>query len=571
MPVVLVFLAAIAIFALAYVSYGRLLARLFGLDATRPVPSATQEDGVDFVPTRPAYLLGQHFSAITAAGPIVGPIVAAIYFGWLPALLWVVIGAVFIGAMHDFSALIGSVRHQARSVAEIVREHMSHRAFILFHSFVWLALVYVIVAFTDITARAFVDTLSLPDGRSVAGGGVAASSVLYLGLGLLMGIAMRVLKLKLWLATVIFLPLVGVAIWYGQQVPLTLPALGGSQVRTWDYLILLYCGVASVLPVWALLQPRGYLGGFFLYSVLAAALLGILFGGGTIQYPAFLGFTSDKLGPLFPILFITVACGACSGFHGIVCSGTTSKQLARETDAHLVGYGGMLLEGVVALVSLVTVMALTFGSPEARSDPNAIYARGIGNFLGVFGIDPTFAVAFGLLAFTTFVYDTLDVATRLGRYMFQELFGLRGRAGAWIATLATLTLPALFMSATLRDARGNVVPAWRVFWTIFGTSNQLLAALTLLGLSVWLLRTGRRAAAGLVAVPMLFMMTMTVWSLLRLAREWIDRLQAGGRLDPVGPVAIILIGLALLLIVEAVRALAPVPAERGARAPTSGP
>src|SRR6188474_350339 len=319
MPVVLVFLGAIAIFALAYVSYGRLLARLFGLDATRPVPSATQEDGVDFVPTRPAYLLGQHFSAITAAGPIVGPIVAAIYFGWLPALLWVVIGAVFIGAMHDFSALIGSVRHQARSVAEIVREHMSHRAFILFHSFVWLALVYVIVAFTDITARAFVDTLSLPDGRSVAGGGVAASSVLYLGLGLLMGIAMRVLKLKLWLATVIFLPLVGVAIWYGQQVPLTLPALGGSQVRTWDYLILLYCGVASVLPVWALLQPRGYLGGFFLYSVLAAALLGILFGGGTIQYPAFLGFTSDKLGPLFPILFITVACGACSGFHGIVC------------------------------------------------------------------------------------------------------------------------------------------------------------------------------------------------------------------------------------------------------------
>ncbi|HWN81614.1 MAG TPA: carbon starvation CstA family protein, partial [Candidatus Udaeobacter sp.] len=296
-----------------------------------------------------------------------------------------------------------------------------------------------------------------------------------------------------------------------------------------------------------------------------AALLGILFGGGTIQYPAFLGFTSDKLGPLFPVLFITVACGACSGFHGIVCSGTTSKQLARETDAHLVGYGGMLLEGVVALVSLVTVMALTFGSPEARSDPNAIYARGIGNFLGVFGIDPTFAVAFGLLAFTTFVYDTLDVATRLGRYMFQELFGLRGRAGAWIATFATLLLPALFMSATLRDARGNAVPAWRVFWTIFGTSNQLLAALTLLGLTVWLLRTGRRLAAGLVALPMLFMMTMTVWSLLRLARDWIDRLQAGGRLDPVGPVAIVLIGLAVLLIVEAVRALAPPAAARGAR------
>jgi len=490
----------------------------------------------------------------------VGPIVAAIAFGWLPALLWVLVGAIFIGAMHDFSALIGSVRHQARSVAEIVREHMSQRAFILFHSFVWLALVYVIVAFTDITARAFVDTLALPDGRAVAGGGVAASSALYLGLGLLMGLAMRWLRLPLGLATLIFLPLVGLAIWYGQRIPFTLPAIGGSATRTWDYVILAYCGLASVLPVWALLQPRGYLGGFFLYAVLGVALVGILIGGGSIQYPAFLGFTSDKLGPLFPVLFITVACGACSGFHGIVCSGTTSKQLARETDAHLVGYGGMLLEGVVAIVSLVTVMMLVHGSPEAASDPNAIYARGVGNFLRVFGVDPSFAVAFGLLAFTTFVYDTLDVATRLGRYMLQELFGLKGRRGAWIATLATLFLPALFMSATLHDARGNVVPAWRIFWTIFGSSNQLLAALTLLGLAVWLLRTGRRVAAWLVALPMLFMMTMTVWSLLRLAGDWIHRLPSGGRLDPVGPVAIVLLGLAGLLIVEAARALASAPA-----------
>src|SRR6188508_198877 len=189
MPVVLVFLAAIAIFALAYVSYGRLLARLFGLDPTRPVPAITQEDGVDFVPTRPAYLLGQHFSAITAAGPIVGPIQAAIYFGWLPALLWIVLGSVFIGAMHDFSALVGSVRHRAQSVAEIVRAHMSQTAFVLFLAFVWLALVYVIVAFTNITAGAFVDALPLADGRTVTGGGVATASVLYLAIGVAMGVA----------------------------------------------------------------------------------------------------------------------------------------------------------------------------------------------------------------------------------------------------------------------------------------------------------------------------------------------------------------------------------------------
>jgi carbon starvation protein len=551
MPVAVPFLVAVGLFAIAFASYGRILGRLFGLDPARTTPAVQLQDGADYVPTPRVYLLGQHFSAITAAGPIIGPIVAGIYFGWLPALVWIVIGAIFIGAMHDFSALVGSIRHQARSVAEIVREHMSHRAFLLFMGFVWLALVYIIIAFTDITARAFVDSLSLPDGRAVAGGGVATASILYLGLGLLMGFCLHRLKLPLWLATLIFLPLVGLAIIYGQSHAIVLPAMGGSAVRTWSYLLLAYCGIASVLPVWALLQPRGYLGGFFLYAVLFAALAGILFGGDRVMYPAFLGFQSDRLGPLFPVLFITVACGACSGFHGIVCSGTTSKQLRRETDAHLIGYGGMLLEGVVAVVSLVTVMVLARGSEAAAGDPNLIYARGIGNFLRVFGIDPTFAVAFGLLAFTTFIYDTLDVATRLGRYIFQELAGVRGRRMAWMATLATLLLPALFMSATLHDARGNVVAAWRVFWTIFGSSNQLLAALTLLGLTVWLLRTGRRAAAMLTSLPMAFMMTVTLWSLLRMLGEWVQRLRTGGGFDPVGPTALVLTALAVLLILEA--------------------
>lgn len=557
MPVAVPFLIALGLFAVAFLTYGRLLARLFGLDPTRSTPAVEMEDGNDFVPTRRSYLLGQHFSAITAAGPIVGPIIAGIYFGWLPALLWIVAGAIFIGAMHDFSSLVGSLRHRARSVAEIIREHMSQRAFLLFMSFVWLALVYIIIAFTDITARAFVESLALPDGRVVAGGGVATASILYLGLGLLMGFCLNKLRMPLWLATLMFLPLVAMAIAFGQKVPITLPAIGGSAVRTWDYLILAYCGIASVIPVWALLQPRGYLGGFFLYSVLFAALAGILIGGDRVQYPAFLGFTSEKLGPLFPVLFITIACGACSGFHGIVCSGTTSKQLRRETDAHLVGYGGMLLEGVVAVVSLVTVMVLVHGSEAASADPNLIYARGVGNFLGVFGIDPGFAVAFGLLAFTTFVYDTLDVSTRLGRYIFQELFGVRGRAMAWVATLATLILPAFFMSATLHDARGNVVPAWRVFWTIFGSSNQLLAGLTLLGLTVWLLRTGRRTAAWAAILPMAFMMTMTIWSLVRIIGAWARRLGSGSdAFDPVGPVALVLAVLALLLLIEGFRSLA---------------
>ena len=563
MTVAAVFLACLAVLAVAYRVYGGLLARRFGLDPRADTPAHRFEDGNDYVPIPRWYLLGQHFSAISAAGPIVGPIQAAIYFGWLPALLWIVLGSVFIGAMHDFSALVGSVRHRAQSVAEIVRAHMSQTAFVLFLAFVWLALVYVIVAFTNITAGAFVDALPLADGRSVTGGGVATASVLYLAIGVAMGVALHRFHMPLWLATLVFVPLVGVAIWFGQSSPLELPALVGEGregvVRTWCWVILAYCAVASVVPMWALLQPRGYLGGFFLYGVLFASFVGILIGGPAghdhVTYPAFLGFESDHLGALYPFLFITVACGACSGFHGLVCSGTTSKQLDRESDAHAVGYGGMLLEAVVALISLACVMMLTVDAAEIRLDPNQIYALGVGRFVQRFGIDRTLAVSFALLAFTTFVYDTLDVSTRLGRYVLQELLGWRSRAGAFVATAITVLAPAIFVSASLTDAQGRPIAAWRVFWPIFGSSNQLLAGLTLLGITIWLRRTGRARAAWLTGVPMAFMMVTTLWSLVMLLeRAWL-RVVAGSGVDGPGVVALVLFLLAVALVIEAIRAL----------------
>ncbi len=426
MPVAAVFLAAVLVFAIAFFTYGRYLARLFGLDPTRPVPAALKEDGIDFVPTRPAYLLGQHFSAISAAGPIVGPIVAGIPFGWLPALLWVVVGAVFIGAMHDFSALIGSVRHGASSVAEIVREHMSQRAFILFHAFVWLALVYVIIAFTDITARAFVDTLTLPDGRQVAGGGVAAASVLYLGIGLLMGMAMRVFRLPLWLATVIFLPLVGLAIAYGQRMPIAVP---GTRRRGHSHL---------GLPDPRLLRHR--LDAADVGAAPAARLSRRLLplrgprrvvrrhpprrqrGRRTRRSSA---SRATGWAPSSPPSSSPSPAAPARGSTASSARGRPASSSPARPTRTSVGYGGMLLEGVVAVISLACVMMLARGSAEAASGPNAIYALGIGSFLRVFGVDPTWAVAFALLAFTTFVYDTLDVATRLGRYVLQELLGLR--------------------------------------------------------------------------------------------------------------------------------------------------
>lgn len=556
MQVALIFGVAMALFLAAFFTYGRLLGRRFDLSPTAKTPAHEKNDGEDFVPTKKFYLLAQHFSAISAAGPIVGPITAALAFGWAPALLWIVIGCIFIGAMHDFSALVGSVRHGACSVAEIIGQHMSRRARFIFLAFVWLALVYVIVAFTDITTGSFVKDIPLPNGGKVLAAGVATSSLLYLLVGVLMGVAMRFTKMSLKLATAIFVPLVGIVIWYGQKIPfvmpeLDLPLLGKtSPVLVWDYAILLYCGIASILPVWFLLQPRGYLGGFFLYGMMGAAFVGILFGGDKVEYPAFTGFSGSQLGPVFPFLFVTIACGACSGFHGLVCSGTTSKQIDKETDAHLVGYGGMLLEGVVAVISLVCVMVLVKGSGAASGDPNTVFAQGIGRFMAIIGVGEAFAVSFGLLAFGTFVFDTLDVATRLGRYILQEFLQMKSRGGAIIGTLATLLLPAFFMSAKLTNAQGVAIPAWKVFWGIFGTSNQLLAGLTLLGLATWLKKTGRTKAAWMVGLPMLLMMLVTLTSIALMLQKWF---RAARYSDPTGWVAMVLGALAVMLLIEAAR------------------
>jgi carbon starvation protein len=546
-------LIACSLLAAGYAVYGRLLARLFELSPSTITPAHTRQDGVDFVPAKAPMLLGQHFSAIAAAGPIVGPILAGVAFGWLPALLWIVGGAIFFGAVHDFSSLIGSVRHDARSIVEIVKDQLGPRAHWLFLGFVWLSLVYVIIAFTDLTSASFT--------AAADGGGVASASCLYLIVGLAMGLVLRTTRLPLWLTTLIFVPLVGVVIWLGPSMPLTLPALGAIRPQLlWNGLILAYCFLASILPMWLLLQPRGYLGGFFLYIALAAGVVGLFLGGDAVRYPAFIGWTSAQGLPLFPILFVTVACGACSGFHGIVSSGTTSKQIDRESDCRVVGYGGMLLEGLVAVIALATVMLLAPGDPSLGLGPDRIYANGLSRFVSRFGVNPEFARSFALLAFATFIYDTLDVATRLGRYVLQELTGWTGAAGRIGATLLTLAVPAICVSMTVTDAAGKVIPAWKIFWTIFGTSNQLLAALTLLTITVWLRRTGK---AWLVSgIPAAFMLVMTLWSLGLLARPWLGSLLAGQlAINWIAVIALVLLALAGLVVVEAGRVLASLRAD----------
>ncbi len=537
----IVFLAAAALFVVAYRFYGRFLERKLGLDSDRPTPSHTDYDGVDRVPARREVLLGHHFSSIAGAGPIVGPIIAAA-FGWMPVLFWIVIGSIFIGGVHDFSSLAASVRHRARSVAEIAREHMSPLAYRLFLAFIWLALVYVLVVFTDLTAGTF-----------TADGGVASSSLIFIVLAVGFGVSVYRLKVPVLYASLVFVPLVFAAVFAGQAVPLnseSVPKLiGNDPAKTWDILLLVYCLVASTTPVWILLQPRDYLSSFLLYASVLGGFLGIVFGGFAVQYPAFIGWQAPGLGPLFPILFITVACGACSGFHSVVASGTSSKQLDRERDAKPVGYGSMLIEGLVAVIALATVMMLVRGDALAGKPPLVVYGSGMGNFLARFGLPFKIGYSFGLLALSTFILTTLDTATRLGRYIFEEFTGLRGSKTRYLSTLATLALPAVFVLITLRDASGNPMPAWKAIWPVFGATNQLLAGLALLVVTVWLRRSGQKP--WYTVLPMVFMIVMTVWALALLLGQY-------GR-STIGLIAAVLLGLSLILIFEAWRALARKP------------
>ncbi len=561
MPLLAIVLGSAAILLVAYFTYGGILARLFQLSPTAKTPAYELQDDLDFQPLPPRSLLPQHFSAIAAAGPIVGPILAGLTFGWLPALIWILVGSILIGGVHDMAALVASVRHKAKSIAEVVREQMSPVSYFLFLTFIWIALVYIIVAFADVTASSFVGAAKEENGN-VAGAAIAGSSLLYLILPIGMGLAIRYLKVPAGIATLVALPLVVGAVLIGKYVPIDLQGWlhldsEGTARKYWAAILLVYCLAAGVAPVWLLLQPRGELGGYFLYAALGIGALGLMLGGGNAQYPAFRGFEIAAEGKptvaLFPMLFITIACGACSGFHSLIASGTTAKQLRKETDAKVVGYGTMLLEAMVAVVSLCCVMMFLPGSTELKGTPNQVYAQGLGRFAQTLGIPKEAAISFALLAFTTFVYDTLDVCTRLGRFIIEELTGLHNWVGKLIGTGLTAGVPLFFL---LRHP-SSAPPLFQTFWNLFGASNQLLAALTLLGVTVWLWNTKRATWVWfVVGLPTVFMYAMSTWAL---ANMTIPKLLSENRpsflTDPVPYVGLVLLALAAAMLLEAVRVI----------------
>jgi carbon starvation protein len=559
MPALLL-LASIVLFAVAYRVYGSWISRQFGLNDTHRVPSDTLYDGTDFVPAPAPVLFGHHFSSIAGAGPIVGPILAGLFFGWVPAVIWIIAGSIFVGGVHDFGAMIASVRHKARSVAELARDYITPLSFKLFLSFILLALIYVVVVFMDLTAASFVDTFDASGAESAQGTGVAVASGIFMALALLFGIVTHRLKAPLWLATVIFVPVLFGAIAWSSGIHSDgsyIPALFAEPKHFWIVLLLLYCVIASVSPVWVLLHPRDYLSSFLLYAVMVGGGIGVIAGAVTggldTTWPAWVSPSHPifndvpHLGPLFPILFITIACGACSGFHSIVASGTTAKQVRCETDTRRIGYGGMLVEGVVAVLALGTIMGLSFGADALRGNPVVLFANGIGRFMSMLGVPYKFGSMLGLLALSTFLLTTLDTCTRLGRYVLQEFFGWDNAKASvrWMATILVLVAPAILAFMTYTTPSGEVIPVWRAIWPVFGGTNQLLAGLALLALTMWLRRTGRRWI--FAAIPMVFMIVMTVSALVLMVTN-------ESTVPPVRVIAGFLLALASVMVVEGLRA-----------------
>jgi len=532
----LIIIAALIIFILGYRFYGRFLEKRYEVNDSCPTPSHSEYDGVDRVPAKKPVLLGHHFSSIAGAGPIVGPIIAAAAFGWVPALFWVVLGSLFVGGVHDFSALIASIRHKARSIAQMAKEYMTPRSYKLFLLFILLTLVYVLIVFMDLTAATFVND-----------GGVATSASMFMVWAVLFGILVYRLNVSVLTGSLIFVPLVFLSAWGGEYFPMNvsqLPIIGTvNPLQFWSVILLIYCLIASVTPVWILLQPRDYLSSYLLYASVISGFFGILLGGFAAEYPAFKTWNAPQIGALFPILFITVACGACSGFHSVVASGTTSKQLDKESDAKTIGYGAMLIEGFVAVMSIICVAIIPLNDSLINQPPLIIYGTAIGKFLSTFGIPAKIGYSFGLLALSTFILTTLDTVTRLGRYIFEEFFDLKGSDKRFFSTLAVLALPLLFTFIQLHDKTGAPIPVWKAIWPVFGATNQLLAGLSLLVIFVWLRKTNKRA--GFVLLPMLFMIIMTTWALVLLLFEY--------GFSAIGVIAFILLILAILLIIEAAK------------------
>ncbi len=572
---IVILLIAIVLLALGYVFYGGWLAKTWGVDPNRETPAHTSYDGTDFVPANPAVLMGHHFSSIAGAGPINGPIQAAI-FGWVPVFLWVVIGGIFFGAMHDFGALFASIRHNGGSIGEVIKDEMGVKAQRLFTIFALLVLILVIASFTAVVAGTFVSVAkegepALPFitvGRANVSGNAstATTSLLFIVIAFIFGYFVYRKNAPVGPATIVGIVGIVAIVIAGLNV-------GVNASRTaWVIFIAVYVMAASLLPVWILLQPRDYLSSFLLYGMMIIAFIGIIFSGAKVDLPAFTGWSGiSGNASLFPTLFITVACGAVSGFHALIGSGTTSKQLNSEKDAQVIGYGAMIIESALAIISIIAVGVVfketNIGGGEKflLSAPPTIFAGGVATMIanmtgGVADFsNPVYDTVYTLLtlAVSVFALTSLDSGTRLARYMFAELFIPEGK------TRDELTGAAKFFSNPLVSTAIMVVIGCGMgfmglsqIWGVFGAANQLLAGLAMLAVAAWLGNIGKKN--GMFIFPMIFMLAATLTALVTTIINKINLIASAGAawgdwFQMIWSIGLVV--LAIILVVQGVQAL----------------
>lgn len=529
------FIGALVVFAIAYKFHGSYMAKVYGLDASKKTPAECMYDGIDYCPAHPAVLVGHHFASIAGAGPIVGPIAAASMFGWLPAYLWCLIGSAFLGGPHDMGALVSSMRHDGKSIGEVIDRWIGRRGKVLFLWFTILALILVVAVFLVLSANTF-----------AADPIVAFVGCLYIAMAVVSGLLIYKYHAPLWLVTVVMLAVVAFATLKGADSAWIMSTFKLPNT-TWNVVLAVYILLASILPVWLLLQPRDYLASYFLYVAVLIGAVGMIFGSkfNSGQIPQFKGFMSGNQ-PMWPMLFVVVACGAISGFHSLVGSGTTAKQIAKETDAVAVGYGSMLLEGVVATIAIGTVMVT---GTIVKGGPVVTFSTGMGQFAQILGMDPVLGMRLGAIAINSFLLTSLDTATRLTRYQIQELSNMK--INKYVATVIAVAAAYALMVAPAHDPTGKPIAAWQAIWPIFGAANQMVAALALLGVGVWVIKALKGKGTFLMA-PFWFMIFTTGAALIlliknSLAGEHPNYLLAG--------VAAILMVLGVMLVLQAFKSL----------------
>lgn len=529
---ILLLISAIILF-FAYRIYGKYVYNKFGLSDSRKAPSHTHRDGIDYEPSKPIVVLGHHFASIAGAGPIVGPIIA-VTFGWIPAVIWILVGGIFFGAVHDLGSMAASLRTEGKSIGVIIRNQIGIKGKQLFILFSFSTLILVIGVFSDIIAKTF-----------VANPGVASASILFIFLAVAFGYLNRWVgnkNIAFITITVIGVVLMYYFVYLGTQIPLDL------DYKWWVGGLLVYAFIASVTPVSLLLQPRDYLNSYLLYGMMIAAVAGVIVADPEIKMSTEVQVSSESLGYVFPVLFVTIACGAISGFHSLVASGTTSKQLDKESDAKIVGFGGMLIESFLAIISVGAVIILSrtdYLERLTKEGPVALFSTGLGGMISSLGISETFAVGFVALTVSAFALTTLDTCTRLARFTLQEYFEDMPQPAAQVmAKNRYLSTTIVVILSVLLLASGE----FEKLWPIFGSANQLLAALALLTVGVWLIK--KNISATFVTIPMFFMFTVTLASLGLFA--WKNFQDEGYIL---ASIASILFLLAIALILLAIRSL----------------